>query len=520
MTSWAGSARGGSEAPFPPGDYPLVVIGSGPGAIQVSYALSRLGIDHAVISRDEAPGGMFRRFPVFQRLLSWTKPYAPVDRGSRAYERYDWNSLLADEPELRSLQPDFMDGSSEFPARSEMEANLVAFAERAGVRIRYGTTWESTRREDGPDGPRFVLETTAGEYRTPILVVAVGVAEPWSPATPGIEFARHYADTQPAETYAGKRVLLIGKQVSAFELATGLLPWACGIVLVSPSPTQLSVVTRSLVGVRARYVQPYEDFVLGGGVSVLDAAIGSIERASGSDALVVRVRPSTPAGAGQAPELAIEADVVISATGWTAPLRDLPALGVATFGHSRLPAQTPWWESATVPGVYFAGTISQGAQGLRKHGIPSNSGAVHGSRYNARVLAREIARRHFGRAPERRPLQPGSIAAFLGEEIATAPELFHQRSYLCRVVELDPAGGPVDAGIAPLVAFLDEPGPDGLAVTLEADGSAAIYPVVYVRRDGRTTEHDLDPDPLLDFRGPGYAAALGAIVRELRPSLG
>ena len=26
------------------------------------------------------PGGMFRRFPFFQRLLSWTKPYAPVPR--------------------------------------------------------------------------------------------------------------------------------------------------------------------------------------------------------------------------------------------------------------------------------------------------------------------------------------------------------------------------------------------------------------------------------------------------------
>ncbi|HEY3523972.1 MAG TPA: hypothetical protein VGK63_09720, partial [Candidatus Limnocylindrales bacterium] len=291
-------------------------------------------------------------------------------------------------------------------------------------------------------------------------------------------------------------------------------------VLVSPSPTQLSVVTRSLVGVRARYVQPYEDFVLGGGVSVLDAAIDSIERASGSEALVVRVRPSTPAGAEQAAELAIEADIVISATGWTAPLRDLPSLGVATFGHSRLPAQTPWWESATVPGIYFAGTITQGSQGLRKHGIPSNSGAVHGARYNARVLARAIARRHFGVAPDAPSLRPDAVSRFLAGEISEAPELFHQRSYLCRVVELDPAGGPRDAGIVPLAAFLDEAGPDAVAVTLEADGSAAIYPVAYVRRGGRTIEHDLDPDPLLDFRAPSYASALAAIVRDLDPRLG
>ena len=38
-----------------------------------------------------------------------------------------------------------------------------------------------------------------------------------------------------------------------------------------------------------------------------------------------------------------------------------------------------------------AGTISQAAPGLRKHGVPANSGAVHGHRYNSLVLARHIA---------------------------------------------------------------------------------------------------------------------------------
>jgi hypothetical protein len=42
--------------------------------LQLSYSLSRLGIDHAVLSDDPAPGGMFRRWPIFQRMLSWTKP--------------------------------------------------------------------------------------------------------------------------------------------------------------------------------------------------------------------------------------------------------------------------------------------------------------------------------------------------------------------------------------------------------------------------------------------------------------
>ena len=143
--------------PFPPGEYPIVIVGSGPGALSVSYWLSRLGIQHAVISADPGPGGMFRKWPFFQRLLSWTKPYAPPERTTREFERWDWNSLLAREPELRGIAAEFMDGTSDFPSRPEMEANLTAFADRAGIAVRYGCSWESTRREETADGERLGL---------------------------------------------------------------------------------------------------------------------------------------------------------------------------------------------------------------------------------------------------------------------------------------------------------------------------------------------------------------------------
>ena len=56
--------------PFPPGEYPAIVIGSGPGGLQVSYGLRRHGVPHAVLSADPSAGGMFRKWPFFQRLLS------------------------------------------------------------------------------------------------------------------------------------------------------------------------------------------------------------------------------------------------------------------------------------------------------------------------------------------------------------------------------------------------------------------------------------------------------------------
>lgn len=481
------------SAPFPPGEYPVVVVGSGPGALQISYSLSQLGVDHAVISADPSPGGMFRRWPFFQRLLSWTKPHAPAARGTRAYERYDWNSLLGADPTCTAIQPGLMDGTSYFPSRPEMEANLVAFAEQGRVAVRYGCRWTATRRVDGPDGERFEVETTDGVYRSQVLVVAVGVAEPYTPPGNGMEHSIHYAEVQPAETYADRRILIIGKQNSGFELATGLLPWARQLVLMSPSKVKLSVETRTLVGVRARYVQPYEDNVLGGGVSILDASIDRIEKA-GDGRLNVRLR-RTDGGA----DLSLEVDDVISATGFVAPLVDLPDLGVQTVGQSRLPVQTPFWESTTVPGIYFGGTIGQGAKGLQKHGVPSNSGAVHGARYNGRVLATRIAATHFGIEQERPHLAREAIAGFVATELAEAPELFHQRGYLARVLTADPAGGMRDDGVQPLAYVLDEGGPDAIAATLEGDGSGAIYPVLYSRIGGKVVEHVIEPDPLMRF---------------------
>jgi thioredoxin reductase len=497
------------KRPFPPGEYPIVVIGSGPGALQTSYSLRRHGLAHAVISSDPSPGGMFRRWPHFQRLLSWTKPHAPVERGTRAYERYDWNSLLAAEPEATALQPGLMDGTSYFPSRPEMEANLAAFADLASIAVRYDCTWTGTRRDDGPDGPIFTVETTDGAFRCRVLIVAVGVAQPFTPPGPGMEHTHHYAEVRPAESYAGHRVLIIGKQNSGFELANGLLPWACELVLTSPSHAKLSVDTRTLVGVRARYVQPYEDHVLGGGVAILDAAIDRLEPAA-NGAFRVALR-RTDGGT----DLELEMDDVISATGFVTPLVDLPALGVATFGQAKVPVQTPWWESATVPGIRFAGTIGQGAKGLQRHGVPANSGAVHGARYNAQVLAANIAARDFGIVETRARIARDRLVDTIVGELTEAPELFHQRGYLARVIRTDPDGGYVDEGVQPLAHALDDDGPDAIAITLEADGSGAIYPVLYTRIGGTTTDYAIDPDPFLRYGTPDARRAIEAVVARL-----
>jgi hypothetical protein len=219
--------------------------------------------------------------------------------------------------------------------------------------------------------------------------------------------------------------------------------------------------------------------------------------------------------------LEFEVDEVIAATGFTAPLRDLNNLGVATFGHSRLPAQTPFWRSATMPGIYFAGTLNQGSPGLRKHGIPSNSGAVQGYRYNARVLARHLAETHFHKRLPHPKLEAGELVAFLLAEASRGPELWHQRSYLARVVNVDPKHGIHDQGFLPLAHFVDSSGPDAVAITLESNGRDDPYPAIYIRHHDAVTEPQLlPPHPLLDFEGADYQQQTSSTLRALlSPSL-
>ena len=489
------------DRPFPPGDYDVVVVGSGPGGLQIAYSLARTGIPRcAAISRDPAPGGMFRRFPVYQRLISWTKPDAPVERGTREYEWYDHNSLVGDEREHRALAPEFMDRAFDVPARAEMEAALVEFAERGGVRVRYECEWLSTSRDDAG----FVLGTSDGEYRCRVCIFAIGVTEPWVAPIPGLDAAPHYVATQEPERYQGKSVFIVGKRNSGFELAQGLLPWARRIVLGSPRPVDTAVLAFSPLSLR--YLSPYSEHVRGGsGSYVVDAAIEHVERQANG----YRIHASGTTWEGK---LELETDEVIAATGFRAPVRDLPGLGVAMVNDGRMPAQTPYWESVSVPGIYFAGNVTQASPGLRKHGATSSSSSVNGFRYNARVLVEHIAEKHFGIARKRRPLDADEVVPFLLRELAHAPELWVQKGYLARVVDVED-GAPRDVGILPLAAFVDrEDGDDACAVAVEYDADGTVIPVLYIRRGGQLEEHALPPHPLHEFGTDEHRRRLAACL--------
>jgi thioredoxin reductase len=481
-----------------------VVVGSGPGGLQTSYCLTRLGIEHAVLSADESPGGMFRRFPLFERLISWTHPSADVPHGTRAFEAHDQNSLVADEEELGSLVLEHIGEDHRRPSRDEMAAGLGTFAERAGIRVRYGCRWESTRRREDA----LVLGTSDGEYSCAAAIFAIGMTEPWAPPIPGLELDMHYVNVSNASArYRDRRVVIVGKRNSAFEVGEAIVRNGLReLTLVSPRPPDLARLARSPL--RPWYLTPYDEHVRGApGRYVLNASVERVER-RGEGFVLHALDPARPEA------LLVEVDDVIAATGFRAPLQDLPDLGVATVLDGRLPALTPFWESVTVPGVYFAGNVTQAAQGLRKHGVASVSSMVCGFRYNARILARRVAETVFGRRVERPVVESDRVISYLLDELNRAPELAMQKGYLARVLSAAGGEGIRDQGILPLEVFVDG-SRDGVAVTLEFDREETIRPVVYVRHGGTLRETALAPHPLRRYDEAVYGRELELLLRPL-----
>jgi hypothetical protein len=259
----------------------------------------------------------------------------------------------------------------------------------------------------------------------------------------------------------------------------------------------------ALSALRVRYLHPYDEYARGGpGTYVLDVQIERIDRHG--DGFRVVTHGTTWDG-----RLEFDVDHVIAATGFQTPLRDLPRLGLVTVNDGRVPALTPYWESVSLPGVFFAGNASQGAKGLAKRGAGASSTAVNGFRYNARVLAQHLAET-LADAARPRPSLP-DVVAFLTHELSSAPELWVQKGYLCRVAVAH-AGGFADEGVVPLADFLDSGGPNAVAASIEVDEGGTIFPTIYLRRGGEISEHRLPPHPMHEYEGEPYRKELGALL--------
>ncbi|WP_213451966.1 NAD(P)-binding domain-containing protein [Rhizomonospora bruguierae] len=355
-----------------------LIIGAGPAGLQLAALLEAEGRrDYLVLEAADRPGAFFARFPRHRQLISINKPHT----GGQDPElnlRLDWNSLLSDDPELLFTRYT----ERYFPPADLMLRYLGDFAERTRVKVRYHARVERVSR----DGGGFTVRTTAGEtFTARRVVVATGVPRPYEPAIEGFELAENYADmpVDPRD-FLDQRVLIIGKGNSAFETADALMETTTVIHVAGPSSVHMAWRTHFVGHLRAVNNNFLDTYQLKSANAILDGTVRRIERDgagftvtfsfSRADEVVKRLRY----------------DRVLACTGFRfdASIFDetcRPDLVIA----DRFPAQTDEWESTNVPGLYFAGTISQVRDFKR-----STSGFIHGFRYAVRALHRVLERRH------------------------------------------------------------------------------------------------------------------------------
>jgi len=480
-----------------------VIIGAGPAGLQLASLLARDGLDHVVLEAGPAPGTFFTRYPRHRQLISINKVWTGTDDPEKRL-RSDWNSLLSDDPSLL-----FRHWSTRyFPAADDMVAYLAAFAERTGVPVRYGTRVTLVAREDGV----FVVEADGATWRARRVVVATGVPLTYVPDIDGIDLAEGYdtVSVDPAD-FVDQRVLIIGKGNSAFETADALVETAAVIHVAGPHSVTLAWQTHYVGHLRAVNNNFLDTYQLKSGNAVLDGDVVRIERADDGGYRVLFRYARTDERLRE-----LRYDRVVVATGFRcdASIFDASARPALVI-HDRFPAQTAAYESVDVPGLYFAGTLTQQRDFKR-----STNGFVHGFRYSARALHRILRSRYHEDPWPAVPLAPTpeAIAAAVIARINRTSALWQQFAVLGDVVAVGPDGAAyleevpvayvadgglgapgreVDAYVVTLEYGPDHDKVDPFDVTVpriaENDAGAAhdaayLHPVVRLHRGGQVVD--------------------------------
>ncbi len=492
----------------------FLIIGCGPGALQLAYFFERQGRNYTILERARHAGAFFDRYPRHGQLLSINKVHTGYREACRRL-RYDWNSLLSHDPEL--VFPKYSE--SYFPAAKDYGRYLRDFAKRFELKIAYGAEVERVRRSR--EG-FHVAARDGRSWRAERVVLATGLSALNIPDIPGIEHAVHYADfsTDP-EDFRDQRVLILGKGNSAFETANALNERARSVHLCSPDPVRLAWETHYVGHVRAVNNDFIDTYQLKSQNAILDAEVENIERRDGE----YRVRVRFTHAADQTLELGF--DQVLLATGFKVDVSMFDAsCRPELMMQGKYPKMDSSWESNNVPGLFFAGGLMH-ARDFHK----TMSSFIHGFRHNIDALARILAQRDGLRTLEGRTLPHDRqlISRHAAMRASMSAELFLQPGFLCDAYRLERTHG-CDRGEDRMVFYRGLPldyvrehilgeGQEGFVTTLEfgsfgdsplavlrdprlGQREAYLHPVVRRIVDGRVAdEHDL-PDNLENDWGP------------------
>ena len=82
-----------------------LVLGAGPGGLQIAHYLESAGRDYLVLDRASAPASFFATYPRFRQLISINKRHVGREDSLDFAQRHDWNSLLSEASHVRRSAP-------------------------------------------------------------------------------------------------------------------------------------------------------------------------------------------------------------------------------------------------------------------------------------------------------------------------------------------------------------------------------------------------------------------------------
>ena len=198
-------------------------MGAGAAGLAVAATLRRNGVHCSVVDRADTVGSAWAgRYDSLQlHTIRWLSglPGAAIPR---AYGRW--------------------------VARDDVVRYLHDYADRYDVRPELGV--EVTRVDRAEDGDGWLVQTSAGPRRTPVVVLATSYTNtprlPSWAVDPPLPVTHSAAYRNPA-SYAGQRVLVVGAGNSAAEIAVDLAGAGVDVTLAVRTPP--NIVRRDTLGI-------------------------------------------------------------------------------------------------------------------------------------------------------------------------------------------------------------------------------------------------------------------------------
>ncbi|KID81724.1 pyridine nucleotide-disulfide oxidoreductase [Metarhizium guizhouense ARSEF 977] len=436
------------------GHYHNVVIGGGPGGLNMALELSKRSIDYLLLEASETVGGQWDRHPVCGQLISLNKSHVPDDNHTYRM-RYDWHTLssisaedVANDPKLR-----FTEWTSEHWPSSKMYKEYLKYvAERMGImkHVRTGARVKRVSRKDG----RFVIEVSNSDVVfADRLFCATGKTRPIIPNIEGLDSSTCtlYGDFDAdaaAQRYKNKIVVVLGRGNSAFEIAHHLVDITAETRVVTRSLPLFARQTHNVHDVRAQVADVFDLMQLKSNNNIVSDRIVEISRiTNGKHKGRLVVRFETPCVHWSPPRWLKRSSIVddvIVCCGFSytlADVLDMETVRPMADEREKYCLLTPSWESVNEPGLYFVGAP------MRVNDPDAASGFVHGFRCNIQALGHIIAEKYHGMTLEpvfeyNMPMNTLSevlmpLAKFFVHLVSNTMPLFEQFSYFGNVVTFE-----------------------------------------------------------------------------------